>query len=112
MDDLAEGAGRGRANALGRRVGRDQLREGGLEGDQLAHEAVVFGVGEFGRVLLVVELAGAPDDRDQLVVPAARFFRPERAGSLDGLGRDRQPDRLTRSTRSPLRPPCHVLLAG
>ncbi len=93
MADLAEGTRWGGANALGWRAGRDKLREGGLDGDQLAHQRVVLGVGDLGRVVLVVQLAVVQQCRREHGVAASRRLGPERAGGLDRLGRDRQPDR-------------------
>ena len=60
--DLGEAAaGRCAADALGRRIGGDEGRKRGLEGDELAEQGVVLGVGELRRVVLVVAAVGAPD---------------------------------------------------
>ena len=54
--DLGEFLGRRRAHLAGQRVGVGQLREGRLERLVASPQVVVFGVGDAGRVLLIVAL--------------------------------------------------------
>ncbi len=56
----------GTAHALGGRVGRAQRGVFGLDGLQLAKQAVVLGVGQFGRVERVVLVGGAVQPGPQL----------------------------------------------
>src|SRR6185437_10158968 len=51
--------GRRRADLLRRRIGGDELREAGLDGVETLAQRVVFGIGDAGRVLLVVALVVA-----------------------------------------------------
>ena len=81
--DLGERAATGRADALRRRVGRDQRRERGLEGHELAQQLVVLGVGELGRVLLVVEAVRAVERLGQLGMAGRGRVRLEGRGGLD-----------------------------
>ena len=64
--DLVEGRRRRAAHALGRRVGRGQLRVRRLEVLELAHQRVALGVADLRRVLLVVERVGTLDLLAQL----------------------------------------------
>ena len=99
MADLVERrAGRGAADALGRRIRGDELREGVLERDELAEQLVVLGVADLGRVLDVVEAVRALDLLDQLGVAGGGGFDVQRGRLLDErrvdgqLGRHRPED--------------------
>ena len=81
--DLVERGADRAADALGRRVGRDQLRMGGLERDELAEELVVLGVAELRGVLLVVEPVRPLDDRHELGVAGDCRIRGQRGGGGD-----------------------------
>ena len=83
MADLVERAGRRAADPLGRRIGRDELGMGGLEGDEAAEELVVLGVGQLGRVLLVVEGVGATDAIREVGVAGGGRLDVERRRLLD-----------------------------
>ena len=100
--DLVERPGRRAADPLGRRVGRREVGERGLERDQLAEERVVVGVGQLRRVLLVVEAVGALDRLGELrVAPGGPPPAERRRGLLD-QGRvdgQRGPSSATRSAR-------------
>jgi hypothetical protein len=54
--DLLEALGRLAADALGGRVGREQLGVRGLDALELVHQRVVLGVGDLRRVEDVVEV--------------------------------------------------------
>ena len=71
VPDLRQLGDRRPPDALGRRVGRHQLRVLLLQRDQLADHRVVLGVGELGPVVDVVELPGAPDLGDEIGVALA-----------------------------------------
>jgi hypothetical protein len=64
--DLGEAGGRHRADAAGGRIGRDQLRMGGFERLQLAHQAVVLGVRDVRVVEHVVAVIGVVDATTQI----------------------------------------------
>src|SRR6185437_8309166 len=63
---LRELVGGGRADALGRRVGRDELGVGGLELDELVEGAVVGGVVDRRVVEHVILVEPAVEQRPQL----------------------------------------------
>ncbi len=67
--DLVECRADRPAHALGRRIRRDQLRMGGLQGDELPEQRVVLGVRKLRVVLLVIEPVGALDLCHQVGVP-------------------------------------------
>ena len=71
-----------RADRLGRRVGRGQLRVVRLELAQLHDEEVVLGVGDLGRVEHVVELVVARISAAQLLGPRRRLRRGRRLRRL------------------------------
>ena len=89
VHDFTEGARGLGANALRWRVGRNQVRKSGLHRHQLAHELVVFRVGDLRRVVLVVQLAGAPERGHQFGVPEPGRGGAKAPGRLDGLVRNR-----------------------
>ena len=99
VTDLVERrAGRGAADALGRRVRGDELRKGLLERDQLAEQLVVFGVADLGRILDVVEAVRALDLLDHPGMAGGGGFDVQRGRLLDErridgqLGRHRPED--------------------
>jgi hypothetical protein len=74
-------SGRGFASdALGGRVGSEERRVGLLEGAELVHPAVIFGVGDFGRVEHIVQVL--------VVAKGGAELFGERGGIL-GSGRGR-----------------------
>ncbi len=72
MRDLGEAGGRRRAEPLRRRIRPHQLREARLELAVLAHERVIFGVGNFRRVLVVIQLVVPRDLPREPCHPLAR----------------------------------------
>ncbi len=91
MADLVEGHADRAPHPLGRGIRRDQVGMGGLEGDQLAEQRVVLGVGELRRVFLVVEPVGPIDDRRQLGVTRGCGVGGQARGRIDERLVDRQP---------------------
>ena len=83
MADLGELAGRRTADALGRRRRRDERRERLLERDELAEQRVVVGVGELGRILLVVQAVGPLDVLGELRVAGSRLILGQVGSGLD-----------------------------
>ena len=67
-----------RADALGRRIGRDEDRKRGLQGDESTEELVVLGVGHDRRVSAVVRRVGVLDLPRERGVLA---WRPSASGS-------------------------------
>ena len=57
--DFLKSSGRRRADLLRRQIGGDELRKAGLDGVETLAQRVVFGVGNAGRVVLVVALVMA-----------------------------------------------------
>ena len=89
MADLGEDATAGRAaDALGRRVGRHELREGRLQGDEPTEQLVVLGVADLGRVLLVVEPVRPVDLLGERRVPRRRRLDVEGGRLGDEVGVD------------------------
>ena len=83
MAHLAELAGELGTYPLGRRVGCDERGERHLERDELAIEAVVFGVAQLGGIFLVVEPARTLDRGSELGVAALGSLGAEVGGLLD-----------------------------
>ena len=117
MTDLVERrAGRGAADALGRRIRSDELWKGVLERDQLAEQLVVLGVADLGRVLDVVEAIRALDLLDQPAMAGGGGFDVQRGRLLDErridgqLGRHRPEN--TGGTPTPARRAYRVISAG
>jgi len=93
---FGEEARRRGADGVGGRVGCGQRREVGLELAQLAHQQVVLGVGDLGRVEHVVQLVVVEDLRPQVRCP-----RQRPGGRRVGrLGRHRQRTMPAPSTAS------------
>ena len=65
LDDAERGDGLA-ADALGRRIGRDELRVALFDFPQLPHEGVVFGVADFGAVEDVVAIVVVGDEGAKL----------------------------------------------
>ena len=71
MRHLDEALARLAADALGGRIRRDQLGMRRLQRLQLAHQRIVFGVGDFGRVQYVVQVLVVA----QLLAQSVDFLR-------------------------------------
>ncbi len=108
--DRGEGRRRGGADRARRRVLGGELGVVGLERAQLAHQGVVVGVGDRGRV---VDEVGLVVGRDLLAQPAARAPRghahePRHRGAqhevgVVGVGRGRRSGRGPRAARASAR---------
>src|SRR2546429_158383 len=73
---------------MGRAVGGDEVREFGLEPPELSHERVVFGVGDLGARLDIIEGVVVMDLLAQVGDPPRRFGpRHERKDSRSGAPR-------------------------
>ena len=88
--DLVERRADRAADALGGRVGRDQLRVRGLDGDEPAEQLVVLRVADLRSVLLVVQAVRPLDLLDELRVACRGGVGGEGLRLLDEGGIDRQ----------------------
>jgi len=79
--DRLEPLDRAAADALGRRIGRDELRMLALERLELAHEAVELGVADLGVREDVVALLVVADEAPQLLDAG-----PDRGGDRSHAG--------------------------
>jgi hypothetical protein len=61
MANLGEAPGRRRADFLRRRLAGDEFGKPRLDGVETLAQRVIFGVGNFGRVILIVRLVVAFD---------------------------------------------------
>ena len=106
--DRREALERRGAHALGRGVGRSQLRKALLELLQLAEESVVFLVGDLRRVLHKVEVRMAPESLAQLLdallgAPSVHVLLPIPPG--EGVRRRQRGPCRTKNTSSLRRAP-------
>ena len=83
VDDGGEALDGLLAHPLGRRFGRHQLGEAGLEAAQLGHEAVELGVGDLGIVVDVVFPLVADDVAAQRLGPGAFLPAGGRGGHVN-----------------------------
>ncbi len=75
MANLGEAALHGSPDALGRRVGRDELRVRRLEVDELPEQQVVLAVRHLGRIEHVVSVVRFGQDAPELLGPGGGIGR-------------------------------------